>query len=241
MGVRCMNRASQPTCLRSNKTEHERRAEDDLLDAGLTDDLFLALLGLGVVVDGRRGDSGGGDVDGVGDVIANGGLNDALSRRYVVAGVISGVDSTDLRVTVHQVGATDELVLPGAGYGEICMDDAQVRVQTAKSLGVRRMFVDRDNFTEALLLKPRNEVLPDEARSPCDHNLSGCHGSPQKPSVKQNYTFRRRWDLRKRHQGVSTILPIPPFSAAAWAAAASLRGMMRSMGIVSLLSRMASP
>ena len=96
------------------QTKHERRAEDDLLDAGLTDDLFLALLGFGVVVDGGRGDSGGGDVHGVGNVIANRSLNDALSRRYVVAGVISGVDSTDLGVTVHQVSATDELVLPGA-------------------------------------------------------------------------------------------------------------------------------
>ena len=42
------------------------------------------------------------------------------------------------------------------------------------------------------------------------------------------------------NQAVRTILPMPPFSAMAWASAASARGMTRSRGSFSFPSRMAS-
>src|SRR6185437_2861651 len=125
------------------------------------------------VVVSRRGDGGGGYIDSVRDIIAHRSFDDALGGRDVVADVIGSVDSTDLRVTVHQVRAAGELVLPGAALGKICMDDAQIRVETAQRLGICRMFVDRDNLAEVPLFKARDKVLPDEARSPGNHDLSG--------------------------------------------------------------------
>src|SRR6201999_950741 len=44
----------------------------------------------------------------------------------------------------------------------------------------------------------------------------------------------------QRAQGTSKIFAMPPFSAAAWAAAASLRGIFRLIGMTNLPSRTAS-
>jgi hypothetical protein len=83
-------------------------------------------------------------------------------------------------MTIHQVRATGKLVLPRAGLGKVGMNHTQVRMETAKDLRVRRVFVDRDNFAKIFLLKSRDKVLPNEARSPGNHNLSGCHETPIK-------------------------------------------------------------
>ena len=47
--------------------------------------------------------------------------------------------------------------------------------------------------------------------------------------------------VQQRVQGTSKIFPTPPFSAIAWALAASLSGSFRLIGITSLPSRTASP
>ena len=134
-------------------------------------------------------------------------------------------------MAVHQVRAADELVLPWAGLGEVGVDDAQVGVQTAQRLGVGGVLVDGDELAEILLLKPRDEVLADETGSPGDHNFSletsvshvgvfaSSHSIEDCPGGTSN-AARRSSGMR---QGVRMILPTPPFSAAAWASAASLK------------------
>ena len=159
--------------------EHQRGAQDDLLDAGVENKFLLRLFRLGVIVDRHGIDDRGRDVDDVGDVVANGNFEHALGGSDVVAHKLSGVDSADLRVTVHQMRAADKLLLPGAGLCQVGVNDAQVGVETAKSLRVGRVFVDSDEFAEIPVLKPRNEVLSDQACRTCDDNLSRGHQSPE--------------------------------------------------------------
>jgi hypothetical protein len=152
-------------------TEHEGRAKDNLLDTGGGVESFLRFLGFGVVVDGKGVDDGGGDADGIGDVVAEGGFDEAFGGGDVVANILVKKESADLGVADDEMSAAFEFVLPGAGLGEVGLDDAEAGMQLSEEGSVCRVLVDGNQLVEVFTFETRNQILADETCSTCDHNF----------------------------------------------------------------------
>jgi hypothetical protein len=81
----------------------------------------------------------------------------------------------DLRVTYDQVGASFQFTLPGPGNCQVCMDHANIRVQSTKCFSVLHVFVDTYQLAKIPGLQTRNQILTDQACGSGDDDFARWH------------------------------------------------------------------
>src|SRR5437764_1314835 len=164
---RALHEASQPSEMLSvEPPEHEGRPQDHVRDGGLLHQRFLLLLRLDVEILGGRIDHRGADVDQVRNASIRCRRQHAARGGHVVTYELLAMRPANLGVQQDELIATPQRFLPRPGFGAICLDEFDLRMQRPQDGEIVCVLVEPHDCAVACCAQVSDKILPDETRDP---------------------------------------------------------------------------
>src|SRR5471032_700755 len=165
-------------------SEHQRGPQHHAFDPRGKYDFFLLALGIGVEILGHRIHHRRTDMHGVRYVVLLDRREHMPRGRNVVADKRLERRRANLGLQHDNNISPCKMLLPVAGFGEVCVDCGDIGVSLAQDVQIRAELVEHDQVVIALRLQARYEVLAYKAGAARNHDAGLLHAIAQKKTRK---------------------------------------------------------